>query len=56
MPQRFIGNKMPDVAALRSSVMSTESLALSEVERVETSLTILRTPGRRYPSSAGSGD
>jgi hypothetical protein len=47
MPQRFIGNKMRDVAVLRSSVMSTE---------VETALTILPTPGRPYPSSAGSGD
>jgi hypothetical protein len=46
---------MRDVAVLRSSVMSTESLALSGVEWVETS-PILRTPGRRYPSSADSDD
>ena len=32
---------MRHVAGLRSSVMSTESLALSEAEWVETSLTIM---------------
>jgi hypothetical protein len=36
----FIGNKMRDLAVLPRSVMSTESLALSGAERVETSLTI----------------
>jgi len=38
----FNGNNMGDVAVLRSSVMSTE------VSRY-CGITILRTPGRRYP-------